>query len=228
MNAPLTVKVCGITDPGAARAAIDAGADYLGLVFARSPRRVDPVTAARLVETVAADWIGVFVDPDPEDVVDLAERLGLHGVQLHGDESPETCRSIRLTCGRPVWKAIRWNLEPARLEAYAEVADALLFDAARGERFGGTGRTLPWKRLASRLPGRPRRVPVFLAGGLDSDNVAAAVGAVDPDGVDASSRLEKAPGQKDPDRVRRFVAAARAAVESRPGKAPRGARAGDR
>lgn len=228
MNTPITVKVCGITDPAAARAALEAGVDYLGLVFARSPRQVDPATAERLVEVVAADWIGVFVDPDPAGVVDAVERLGLHAVQLHGGESPETCRAIRLGCGRPVWKAIRWNLDPDRFDAYAEVADALLVDAARGDRFGGTGRTLPWERLASRLPDRPRRIPVVLAGGLDPDNVAAAIDAVDPDGVDASSRLERAPGQKDPDRVRRFVAAARAAGENRAGKTPPSARAGDR
>lgn len=210
MDVPISVKVCGVTDPDAGRAAVDAGADYLGLVFARSPRRLTPLAAERLVEAVPAAWVGVFVDPDPDRVRQAADRLGLHAVQLHGSESPALCRAIRSGCRRPVWKALRWDAGSRAIEAYAGSCDALLLDAADGDRFGGTGRTVPWNRLAARLAARPRSIPVFLAGGLGPENVEEAIRAVDPDGVDASSRLERSPGRKDPDLVRRFVAAARA------------------
>lgn len=218
MDSPISVKVCGITDADAGRAAVDAGADYLGLVFARSPRRLTPNAAERLVEAVPAAWVGVFVDPDPDQLRQTAERLGLHAVQLHGSESPELCRAIRLACHRPVWKALRWDTGARTVEAYAASCDALLLDGTDGDRLGGTGRTLPWDRLAVRLAARPRRTPVFLAGGLGPENVDEAVRAVDPDGVDASSRLERTPGRKDPDLVRRFVAAARATSNAGSGR----------
>lgn len=209
------VKVCGITEPDVARAA--AGADRLGLVFAPSPRRVDEATAARLVRAVKAAWVGVFVDADVDRTLALAERLDLAAIQLHGSETPETCRRIRDGSGRPVWKAVRWDADPARVDAWAAEADALLVDAAEGDRFGGTGRALPWEDLADRW-GRDRRpAPTILAGGLGPDNVARAIEALDPDGVDASSRLERAPGEKDPERVRAFVEAARAATVAREG-----------
>lgn len=206
---PLRVKVCGLTDAAAARAA--AGADRAGLVFAPSPRRVDADRAARLVADVAAAWVGVFVDPDPAAVVALADRLDLATVQLHGDETPETCRRIREATGREVWKAVRWDAHPDAVEAWAESVDAFLVDAGDGGRLGGTGRTLPWEELAERWARERRRIPMILAGGLDPDNVAEAVAIVDPDGVDASSRLEREPGRKDPGLVRAFVRAARSA-----------------
>ncbi|MDX1661879.1 MAG: phosphoribosylanthranilate isomerase [Gemmatimonadota bacterium] len=219
MHASLSVKVCGITEATAAHAAVDAGADYLGLVFAASRRQVDLEAARRLIDQVEARWVGVFVDPDLDRVAELVDRLGLHAVQLHGRESAGSCESLRIACGRPVWKALAWDADEVDVEAYAAATDALLFDTAAGDRLGGTGRTLPWERLAERLPGRPRRPPIFLAGGLGPDNVDRAVRTVDPDGVDASSRLERSPGRKDPDRVDRFVRAARAAERSGPNRA---------
>lgn len=202
------VKVCGITEPDAARAA--AGADWLGLVLAPSPRRVDEATAAGLTAGIDAAWVGVFVDADPDEVAGVADRLGLAAVQLHGAETPDTCRRVREATGRPVWKAVRWDADPARLDAWAAEVDALLVDAAIGDRLGGTGRALPWEALAERWARDRRPAPTILAGGLGPDNVARAIEVVDPDGVDASSRLERAPGRKDPRLVRAYVEAARA------------------
>lgn len=203
------VKVCGVTDAAPARAAVEAGADFLGLVFAPSPRRVTPARAQGLVDEVPAAWVGVFVDPDPDDVEDLVARVGLAAVQLHGAETPALCRAVRAATGRPVWKAIRWGGDATALEPWAGAADCLLLDSG-----AGGGRTLEWRSLARRLPLERRPAPLFLAGGLHAGNVAEAIAVVAPDGVDASSRLERAPGVKDLRRVRAFVEAARRATSA--------------
>lgn len=209
MSRPL-IKVCGIRSTEVARVALDAGADRLGLVFAPSPRRVDPDVASRLVEAVHAAWVGVFVDAPLEILEEQAEQLDLAALQLHGDESPEACRRIREATGRTVWKALRWA-DGAPLEEYVETVDSVVLDASSRARFGGTGQALPWHEIGERLPPAERPVPVVLAGGLDADNVAHAIEACRPEGVDASSRLERSPGEKDPARVRAFVKRARMA-----------------
>ncbi len=205
VSPPFRIKVCGITTEDAARAAVDAGADHLGLVFCASPRRVTIERAAALTAEIPASWIGVFSDSRPSEVVRLARSLGLAAVQLHGNETPEECRAIRERAGIPLWKAVDLGI-PTAEEPYLESVDALLVDAGRG----GTGRALDWAVVAARFPRGRRSLPVILAGGLDPDNVAGAIREARPDGVDASSRLECAPGVKDPELVRRFVTRARA------------------
>jgi phosphoribosylanthranilate isomerase len=205
---PPFVKVCGLADRRSAEAAVRAGADYLGLVFAPSRRQVRPETAAQVVAAVRAKWVGVFVDAPVERIEESVRTLGLAAVQLHGSEDPATCRAVRQRTGRPVWKALPWTGDPAPLMAFANVADVLLLDAG-GPGRGGTGSELPWAEIAERYPSARRPVPLVLSGGLDADNVAEAIAIVGPDGVDASSRLETAPGLKDPERVRRFVESAR-------------------
>jgi phosphoribosylanthranilate isomerase len=205
---PFRIKVCGITSEEAARAAVDEGADHLGLVLCASPRRVTVERAAALVAGVSASWVGVFVDSSLDELIVTTRKLGLSAVQLHGSETVGCCEAVRAATGLPVWKAIR--AEVAGTEAgYEGAVDALLLDAVRG----GSGQTLDWRSIGTRFP-RPRRIPMVLAGGLGPDNVAAAIVAARPDGVDASSRLELAPGVKDPDLVRAFVRRARAAAES--------------
>ncbi|HET9581600.1 MAG TPA: phosphoribosylanthranilate isomerase [Gemmatimonadota bacterium] len=205
---PVFVKVCGLADRRSAEAAVRAGADYLGLVFAPSRRQVRPETATQVVEAVRAAWVGVFVDAPLERIEESARVLGLAAIQLHGSENAATCRAIRERTGRPVWKALPWTGDPAPLMAFANVVDVILLDAG-GPGRGGTGDELPWSEIAERYP-RPRRpVPLVLSGGLHAGNVAQAIGIVLPDGVDASSRLESAPGLKDPERVRLYVENAR-------------------
>jgi phosphoribosylanthranilate isomerase len=205
---PFRIKVCGITSAEAARAAVEAGADHLGLVLCPSPRRVTPERAAVLVAGVSTSWVGVFADSSLDELILIARELGLSAVQLHGSETVERCEAVRAATGLPVWKAIR--AEVARTEAgYEGTVDALLFDAGRG----GSGQTLDWRAIGTRFP-CPRRIPMLLAGGLGPDNVAAAIVAARPDGVDASSRLELAAGVKDPVLVRAFVRRARAAAEA--------------
>jgi phosphoribosylanthranilate isomerase len=209
VSPPFRIKVCGITTEDAARAAVAAGADHLGLVFCASPRRVTVERAAELAGSVPASWVGVFASSAPGEVARAARSLGLAAVQLHGSETPDDCRAVREQSGIPVWKAVDPGVAGAE-EGYLRAVDALLLDHAGG----GRGRVLDWSGVAARFPRGQRPLPVILAGGLDPDNVARAIREARPDGVDASSRLESAPGVKDPELVRRFVSRARAEAEA--------------
>jgi phosphoribosylanthranilate isomerase len=202
------IKVCGITSEEVARTAIDAGANHLGLVFCASPRRVTLERAALLVACVPASWVGVFADPPLEEVAGAARELGLAAVQLHGHETPALCSAVRERTGVPVWKAI--TPTEAEAAAFEAAVDALLLDAGSG----GTGRTLEWSTIGTRFPRARRIVPHLLAGGLSPSNVERAIREAGPDGVDASSRLELAPGIKDLRLVSAFVREARAAGEA--------------
>lgn len=200
----LRVKVCGITNLQDALLAAELGADALGFVFHRpSPRYVSPEAAAEIIRQLPPFvWaVGVFVDAPRGEVAEVARRCGLHALQFHGQETPEYCR------GWWPWRVIK-ALRVAGPEDLAAAdryrVDALLLDArVPGGPPGGTGRSFPWE-LARRVPGR-----VVLAGGLGPDNLERAVRLARPWGVDASSRLEAAPGRKDPELLRRFLQLAR-------------------
>jgi tryptophan synthase beta chain/phosphoribosylanthranilate isomerase len=201
------VKVCGLTSAEDARAALDAGADALGMIFVDgTPRRVGDAEAAQISRIAAgrAVRVGVFRDAPLARVRETVERIGLDAVQLHGSESPEYAAALPY----PVMKAIPADADlEQRARAYPG-AD-LLIDHPAG---GGSGRSWDFARARS-LVAQGRRV--WLAGGLGPANVAAAIRAARPHGVDAASSLESAPGRKDAARVRAFVAAARAAGEAR-------------
>jgi phosphoribosylanthranilate isomerase len=199
-------KVCGITNPGDAREAADAGADALGLIFAESPRRVD-VEEARKITIALPDGVlkvGVFVDAEPGEVLEVARKVGLDLAQLHGDETPETVAAIQ-SAGLPVMKAFRVRNAEAlgTLERYE--ADLFMLDAWSARARGGTGETFDWE-LAKSVKGRGN---IVVSGGLTPENVREAVEFFEPYGVDASSSLEERPRKKDGERVRRFVRAAK-------------------
>ena len=199
-------KVCGITNPGDARVAADAGADAIGLIFAESPRNVN-VEEARAVSIALPEdvlKVGVFVDAGPEEVLKTAREDGLDLAQLHGDETPETVATIR-DAGLPVMKAVRVRNAEAlgALEKYE--ADLLLLDAWSARARGGTGETFDWA-LAKSVKGRDN---IVVSGGLAPDNVREAIEFFEPYGVDASSSLEERPGKKSGELVRRFVRAAK-------------------
>lgn len=222
----MKVKICGVGRPRDVDAAAEAGADYVGLVLAESPRRLGEEEARRLAgraQGAGLDAVGVFVDRPAGEVRDRAGRLGLRVAQLHGDEPASACRALRAG-GLEVWKAVRPRSRGELREAadrYRGAADALLVEGHSPEAAGGTGTGFPRSWL--RGPGGDRVVDrLVLAGGLDPGNVADAVREARPDVVDVSSGVEASPGRKDPDRIRAFVAAARAASES----SARGARAG--
>ncbi len=194
------VKICGITNGEDARAAVEAGADALGFVFAPSPRRIAPAAAYEIVGAVRARTltVGVFRDAPLDDVRRTAGALGLDCVQLHGDEPPDYCASL----GRPVLKriAVGEDDSPARIRermSHYRVFACLLDPGA------GDGQAFRWE-LAAGLDGR-----IVLAGGLTPQNVSAAVRQLRPIGVDVSSGVERAPGRKDPDLMRAFVVAVR-------------------
>jgi phosphoribosylanthranilate isomerase len=203
----MIVKICGITNLEDALAAVEAGADALGFNFyRRSPRYVAPWEARRIAARLPRSVmkVGVFVNGGaPEEVARAADEVGLTAVQLHGDEPPEYCRALQ---GRFVIKAVRAGVGFVPESVLEYEADAILLDAFSDGGRGGTGLTVDWG-VARRV--RELTPRLFLAGGLGPDNVADAVGAVGPYAVDACSRLESAPGRKDPSRVRAFVAAAR-------------------
>jgi phosphoribosylanthranilate isomerase len=199
-------KVCGITNPGDAREAADAGADAIGLIFAESSRRVG-VEEARQISIALPDGVlkvGVFVDADPEEVLRTAREVGLDLAQLHGDETPEAVAAIR-GAGLPVMKAVRVrNAEVlGTLESYE--ADLFLLDAWSARARGGTGETFDWE-LAKSVKWRDN---IVVSGGLTPENVRVATEFFEPYGVDASSSLEERPGKKSGERVRRFVRAAK-------------------
>ena len=198
------IKICGITNLADALLAAELGADALGFIFyAKSPRKVDPEVArtiiAQLPPFVAA--VGVFVDEAAAVVRDLAAQVGLDWVQLHGQESPEYCRSL----GRKVIKGFRIRDEKSllELEPYRDAVQAFLLDTYKKGQVGGTGEVFDWHLARAAQPyGR-----IILAGGLDADNVAQAIATARPAAVDAASGTEAAPGKKDPVKLRAFFKA---------------------
>jgi phosphoribosylanthranilate isomerase len=201
----MRIKVCGNTAVETALVAVEAGADALGFIMAPgSPRTLAPAQARAITRRLppTVDCVGVFVDATAAEVREVAIEAGFTAVQLHGQERWEDFSDLDL----PVIKAVRLSSAADAARVDWPAGSLLLVDAHRPGMAGGTGRTFPWE-WASDLMLRYR---VILSGGLSAANVGAAVG-LDPWGVDASSRLESSPGVKDPDRVRAFVQAARAA-----------------
>jgi len=201
------VKICGITCLEDARLAVAAGADALGFVFhPPSPRAVAVDAAAAIVAALGpfVTSVALFVDADPQRVGAVLAATGIRLAQFHGSESPDYCAAF----GRPYIKAIRMapDLDPtAAAQRYPDAA-AWLFDAWNPALAGGTGTAFDW----SRLPAAPAR-PLILAGGLTAANVGEAIRRVRPYAVDVSSGVESTPGRKDPERLRAFLAAVRAA-----------------
>ena len=199
------IKICGITNLEDALLAAELGADALGFIFyAKSPRKVDAEIArsiiAQLPPFVAA--VGVFVDEDTTVVRELSANVGLDWVQLHGQESPDYCRSL----GRKVIKAFRIQDGHSlrRLADYQGAVQALLLDTYKKGQAGGTGEIFDW-HLARKAK---KYGPIILAGGLTAENVAQAIATAGPEAVDAASGTEAAPGKKDPAKLRAFVEAA--------------------
>lgn len=208
----IAIKFCGLSRPEDVRAAVDAGAQYVGFVFfAKSPRNVSVAKARALALDVPVGVAKVALVVNAEDAVldEIVENVPLDMLQLHGSETPERVAEIRARYGLPVMKAI--GVAEARdleaIDAYAPVADQLLIDAKppRGADLpGGNGATFDWALLAGR---KYWTVPWMLAGGLTQDNVAEAVRITGARQVDLSSAIESAPGVKDASRMKAFAAA---------------------
>lgn len=205
MAAPgdLFVKVCGITRAGDAEAAASLGASAIGFIFwPGSPRYVAPESAGAIAERMPPNVrkIGVFVDETPERIREVARLARLDTVQLHGSETAEDCRRL---ADFTVIKAVGLkDGEPADLSAFAPEV-LVLVDAHDPDLHGGTGRTVDWE--VARAIAASRRA--ILSGGLNAENVARAVAAVRPYGIDVSSGVESAPGVKDVNRLKDFFEA---------------------
>lgn len=195
------VKICGITNLKDAQVAAASGADALGFVFAKSPRRVTTAQARKIVSAVGP-WVatvGVFVNERPARIRRIASECGLSAVQLHGGETRADVRALK---GLRVIKAFRVGpgFNTAALKDHP--ADAFLFDAKVPGQYGGTGRKFDWMILKKI---RGLRKPVIVSGGLTPGNVAAAVRYLKPYGVESSSGVERRPGKKDAKLVQDFI-----------------------
>lgn len=208
------IKFCGITSLEDAHLVAEAGAWALGMVFWEgSPRRCDLPEAERIAAELrrTVEVVGVFLDALIEDVIAVAEGVGLTMVQLHGAEGPAYCREVQRRAGVKVIKAARVRYGSDVLDLEANRTDYHLLDTYAASAPGGTGETWDWSLVA----GRRSPVPLILAGGLDADNVGAAIKAVRPFAVDTASGTEAEPGKKDPEKVRAFAAAV-AATDTAP------------
>ena len=209
------VKICGLKDPIAMRAAINHGADLVGLVFfPPSPRNIAFSDAAQLAAMVPEHVIkvGLFVDPDDGLIDAVLDAVPLDAIQLHGEEPPERCADLRDRTGRQIYKAVKVRApdDLTLSNRYAQVCKRLLFDAkppADADRPGGNAETFDW----TILEGRTWPVPWLLAGGLTPDNVKTGIRLTGCPGVDVSSGVESGSGQKDPEKIRRFLEAAKSA-----------------
>ncbi len=198
------VKICGITNEDDALFAVAMGADAVGFIFAPSPRQVAAQQVYDITRRLPPEvlTVGVFRDEHPSRVIEIANRAGVKAVQLSGRETPEQSAEIA--------GSIRWVIKAfgsdsphlAKADRYA--TDLVMVDAPNP----GSGKLWDWS-LTDQVPDTVR---LILAGGLDPDNVAAAIEAVEPWGVDVATGVESSPGRKDPTLVRRFIANARAAA----------------
>lgn len=211
------VKICGLKTPDALDTALDAGADLVGFVFFEpSPRHVATDDAARelgLRVKGRAGKVALTVDADDVTFEHIVDSLKPDMLQLHGKETLQRILTLKRKFGLPVMKAIAIETKSDldQIKTYARVADRLLFDARAprdSTRPGGLGKPFDWTLLKNLDPG----IPFMLSGGLDAGNVAEALTITRAGGVDVSSGVERAPGEKDPDKIRAFIKAARQAA----------------
>lgn len=197
----IEIKICGITSYADALHAAECGADALGFIFhPESPRYVGPAMAGRIIDRMPEGIarVGVFVNRDVADIVDIASSCRLDIIQLHGDETPEYCRHF--SADRIV-KAVNLRHPDDLMDLHDYNVRAFLVDARDGALYGGTGKTADWD-LAARAA---KAIPLILAGGLDADNIEEAMDRVSPAAVDINSGVEISPGRKDREKMGRII-----------------------
>jgi phosphoribosylanthranilate isomerase len=215
------IKICANTSLRDALLAVEAGADAIGFVFAPSPRQVTAAQAAVIVPCLPAsvEKIGVFAGAALEEIVSTVEGCGLTGVQLHFDAEHELPAKLHQRLGSElrIMRVVRFDAESAprhaaRIAQYAQNphVDAVLVDSHSDGAVGGAGVAFDWDAARKTIFQDGRACKLLAAGGLNPDNVAAAISALRPWGVDVASGVEAAPGRKDAEKVREFVVRARA------------------
>ncbi len=202
------IKICGITSREDAFMAVDAGANALGFIFAKSPRRILPEKAREIILSLPpfVQTVGVFVNERPVDIKEIISYCGLDLVQLHGNESVDECMSFMPRTVKAFQVKDDSSLE--QITPYVGKVRAFVLDTYSMQARGGTGETFDW-RLA--VVAKKAGVPVVLAGGLSPANVGEAVSFVEPFAVDLNSGVEDRPGRKSPLLVRQAVSAVRQA-----------------
>jgi phosphoribosylanthranilate isomerase len=206
----MRVKICGITNLDDAAEAVRLGAWAIGLIhYEESPRRVEPAEATAISAAFRrkCEVVGVFVNPELEEVAKAVEDSALTIVQLNGEEGPSFCGEVARRTGVKVIKAIHVSSAADIHAAEAFRTDFHLFDRRSGELWGGTGESFDWGLLRERRSG----VPAILAGGLRPENVAEAIATTHPYAVDVASGVEAEPGRKDHAAMAAFFEAAKAA-----------------
>ena len=200
----MLVKICGITSEADALLAVGLGADAIGFVFAPSPRQVAPQAVRRIIERVPPEilTVGVFRNEARSRVVEIVNGIGLRAAQLHGDETAEDTRWVAERVGVTIKAFPAGHRNIARIDDYG--VQTVMVDAQSP----GSGEVFDW-RLAEGVADPAR---LIVSGGLHAGNVADAIAHLHPYGVDVSSGVEAEPGRKDPQKMRAFVAAARAAA----------------
>lgn len=196
------VKICGNMNPEDAKLAASFGADYLGLIFAESKRRIDAVKAKNIVSSLPGfkNFVGVFMNQPKDEVETIIRETGIRILQFHGDEPSLYCRSF-MDKGFQVIKTFRIKdaMSLKRIDEYD--VTAFLFDTYSSEG-GGSGKTFDWSLIQDRPYVHEK---LFLAGGLNVENVRSATEKVKPYAVDVASGVEKEPGKKDPDKLKTFI-----------------------
>ena len=196
------VKICGIKDAETALLCAEEGADFIGFVFAESPRKIEPERAREIVLSVRERFprkplfVGVFANQSLPEITEAVEISGVDMVQLSGEEPPSFLRPIP----KPKIKAVGPDTDEDKIRAYIREGAIILLDRKEGARYGGTGKTIDWEK-ASKVASK---FPIILAGGLSPENVREAIRLVKPWGVDVSGGVERE-GRKDPERIRAFI-----------------------
>lgn len=195
------IKICGFTSADNAREAALAGVDAIGLVFyEKSPRNVDINSAREIVAALPpfVNRVGLFVNANPSFIDEVLCEVPLDTIQFHGDEGVIDCTQYQM----PFIKSVRVSLDTnvTQIADDFSQASALLLDSYNSHAYGGTGEVFDWSLACVEI-----KLPVILAGGLNSDNVAEAIKQVRPYAVDASSGVESEPGVKDVDKIRAFI-----------------------
>jgi phosphoribosylanthranilate isomerase len=215
------IKICGVTNSDDARLVADAGADAIGLnFFSKSRRFVTPAVAKTIVAGLPANItkVGVFVNHSADEIVGIVNHVGLDCIQLHGDEHSSIISQLPATV--PIVRASgSSNVQLESLAVFLGLSrmlgrtrDSVLIDAASTSEYGGTGRLADWHVIAA-YRATLAEMPLILAGGLTPDNVADAIAAVRPHGVDVATGVEHEPGRKSAALILQFVDAARAALD---------------
>ncbi|MGH9423678.1 MAG: phosphoribosylanthranilate isomerase [Thermoanaerobaculia bacterium] len=211
-----SIKFCGLTREQDAAFAAELGASHAGVIFAASPRQVTAKQARQIFDAAGPDVkrVGVFASASLDDIKTVTREVRLDAVQLHGASCLSLYKDLKTVFQGEAWAVVPVGLGSAAQKALAQMcdhADAALLDTLVSDRTGGTGQVFAWETMADAVAAAKQKIRVFVAGGLNPQNVSAAITLLRPDLVDVSSGVESSPGVKDHDLMRAFAEAVHSA-----------------